>query len=111
MRVVQGLEAPDSNPEPSTAKYFHDEAYFQLANAKQLRGYHDESDAIAALHLVSFSVLSGGATDYQPVLGIACDWLAQTGLLNDENPKLTLRNMSEAGQLVVKITVVSIIYS
>jgi len=105
MRVVQGLEAPDSNPEPSTAKYFHDEAYFQLANAKQLRGYHDESDAIAALHLVSFSVLSGGATDYQPVLGIACDWLAQTGLLNDENPKLTLRNMSEAGQLVVKITV------
>jgi hypothetical protein len=111
MRVAQGLEAPDSNPEPSTAKYFHDEAYFQLANSKQLRGYYDESDAMAALHLVSFSLLSGGVTDWQLVLGIACDWLAQTGLVNDENPKLTLCNMSAAGQLVVKVTVVSTIKS
>ncbi|KAJ7170903.1 fungal-specific transcription factor domain-containing protein [Mycena crocata] len=105
MRVAHGLEAPDPNPETSTAKYFHDEAYFQLHNAKQLRGSYSESDAIAALHLVWFSQLSGGATDWQPVFAVACDWVAQqTDLLTNDNPKLALQNLPAAGQLIVKLT-------
>ncbi|KAJ6624041.1 fungal-specific transcription factor domain-containing protein [Mycena sp. CBHHK59/15] len=105
MRVAHGLEAPDPNPEHSTAKYFHDEAYFQLANAKQMHGSYSESDAIAALHLVWFSQLSGGTTDWQTVFAMACDWLAQQrGLLTDDNPKLALQNLSATGQLIVKLT-------
>lgn len=87
-------------------KSFHDEAYFQLANAKQMRGRHNESDVLAALHLVCFSQMSGGMTDWQVVLRIALDWLAQTGLPSDENAQQTLGSMSVTGQLVVKCTMV-----
>ncbi|KAJ7126736.1 fungal-specific transcription factor domain-containing protein [Mycena epipterygia] len=105
MRVAHGLEAPDPNPEHSTAKYFHDEAYFQVHNAKQARGSYSESDAIASLHLVWFSVLSGGATDWQPVFAVACGWVAQqTDLLTNSNPKLALQNLPTESQLIVKLT-------
>ncbi|KAF9052437.1 hypothetical protein BDZ89DRAFT_1125865 [Hymenopellis radicata] len=104
MRVAQGLEPPDSNPEHSTAQYFHDEAFFQLASGKQTKGCHDESDVLAALYLICYSQMSGQTADWQPLLTIAIDWIAQTGLTTDENPKLTLLNMSASRQLVVKLT-------
>lgn len=106
MRIAQGLEAPDPNLDRSNARYFQGESYFQLASAKQLRGYN-ESDAIAALHLICYAQLSGGTTDWQPVLTIACDWLTQTGLPKDDNPKLTYRNMSPTAKLAVRATLVS----
>ncbi|KAF9013035.1 hypothetical protein BDZ89DRAFT_1167076 [Hymenopellis radicata] len=89
MCVAQGLEPPDSNPEHSTAQYFHDEAFFQLASGKQTKGCHDESDVLAAIYLICYSQMSG-QTDWQPLLTIAIDWIAQTGLTTDENPKLTI---------------------
>ncbi|KAK7463447.1 hypothetical protein VKT23_006798 [Stygiomarasmius scandens] len=104
MRVAQGLEAPDPHPEHSAAKYFYDEAFFQLANAKQIRGCYNESDVIAALHLVCFSQLSGGATDWQPVLAMALEWMAQIGLPNEEDPRTALRSMNTAAQVAVKCT-------
>ncbi|KAJ6507860.1 fungal-specific transcription factor domain-containing protein [Mycena vitilis] len=105
MRVAQGLEAPETSSEQSTARYFYDEAYHQLVNAKQLHGTYSESDAVAALHLVYFSQLSGGATDWQPVLAVACDWVAQqTDLLKHENPQLALQSLSVEGQLIVNLT-------
>lgn len=107
MRVAQGLEAPDPNPEHSTAKYFHDEAYMQLANSKQLRGRNTDSDAIAALHLVWFSQLSGGATNWQSVFDIACDWVSQTNLVAEENPRIKLNSFTAVGQLIVKLALVS----
>lgn len=107
MRVSQGLEAPDLNPEHSTAQYFYEEAFFQLASGKQTRGCHDESDVLAAIYLIFYSQMAGKAIDWQPLLTIALDWMAQTGLTTDENPKLTLLNMSAPRQLVVKLTVVS----
>jgi len=106
MRIAQGLEAPDPNPEHSMAKFFHDEAYYQLVNAKQLRGHYNESDAIAALHLVSFSLLSGGNTDWRTVLTVALDWLGQTGLAGNENPRLAMFNMSFASRCALKKTMV-----
>lgn len=106
MRVAQGLEAPDPKPEHSNATYFHDEAFFQLATAKQLRGSYSEGDAIAALHLVSYSQLSGGVTNWQRVFAVACEWLVQTGLPEDENPKLKLHAMSSTAQLAAKATLV-----
>ncbi|KAJ7476180.1 fungal-specific transcription factor domain-containing protein [Mycena latifolia] len=105
MRTSHGLKAPDPNPEHSTSKYFHDEAYFQLHNAKQVRGAYTASDAIAALHLVWYSQLSGGTTDWQPVFAVACDWVAQqTDLLTSDNPKLALQSLPVEGQLIVKLT-------
>lgn len=105
--MAEGLEAPDLNPQHSTAKYFYDEAYFQLANAQQIRGHYTESDVIAALHLVYFSQLSGGSMDWMPVLSIALDWLAQIGIPDEEDPKLMLSTLSVAAQIAVKGTMVS----
>jgi hypothetical protein len=101
MRVAQGVEAPDTNPENSVSRYFYNEAYFQLINAKQVRHY-TESDAVAALHLVSYSMFSGGLTDWRTVLTVALDWLGQTGLAGDENPRLAMLNMSFASRCAVK---------
>ena len=106
MRVARGLDPPDANPEQSVPRYFHDAAYFQLVNAKQLRGRYNENDAMAALHLVSFSVLSGGMTDWRPVLAVALDWLGQTGLAADENPRLAMLNMNFASQCALKLVLV-----
>lgn len=106
-RVAEGLEAPDSNPDHSTAKYFYDESYFQLANAQQIRGQYNESDVIAALHLVYFSQMSGGSMDWMPVLSIALDWLSQIGLPDEEDPRSVLNTMSLSAQIAVKGTMVS----
>ncbi|KAJ3779988.1 fungal-specific transcription factor domain-containing protein [Lentinula aff. detonsa] len=83
-RVAKGLEAPDLNPDHSTAKYFYDESYLQLANAQQIRGHYNESHIIAA---------------------IALDWLAQIGLPEKEEPKHSvLSSLSPAAQIAVKGT-------
>lgn len=107
MRVAQGLEPPDPNPEYSTARYFHDEAYLQLVNSKAMRGHYNEADAIAALHLVSFSLFSGGATNWRQVLSVAYEWVAQLGLPADENAQSKLMGMRPIEQMIVKTTMVS----
>ncbi|KAG6884808.1 hypothetical protein C0993_008138 [Termitomyces sp. T159_Od127] len=104
MRVAQGLEAPNLDSEYSYAGYFHREAYFQLATAKQMQNHYTEDDAMAALHLVCYSQLSGGTTEWQPAFRIMCDWLTQTGLLNDETPAITLHTMPPTSQLLIKFT-------
>ncbi|KAF7424130.1 hypothetical protein PC9H_009433 [Pleurotus ostreatus] len=104
MRVAQGLEPPDPNPEFSTARYFHDEAYLQLVNSKAMRGHYNEADAIAALHLVSFSLFSGGATNWRQVLSVAYEWVAQLGLPADENAQPKLMGMRPIEQVIVKTT-------
>ncbi|KAG6897153.1 hypothetical protein C0992_003740 [Termitomyces sp. T32_za158] len=103
-RVAQGLEAPNPNSEYSNAVYFHKEASFQLATAKQLHDHYTEDEAMAALHLVYYSQLSGGMTEWQAAFLIMCDWLTQTGLLSNENPAITLHAMSPTSQLLVKVT-------
>jgi len=107
MRVAQGLEAPDPHPEHSNATYFHNEAFFQLETAKQMRGSYSESEAIAALHLISFTQLAGGTKDWQPAFSVISEWLAQTGLLTSDDPVVNLRAMSPIAQLVAKAALVS----
>ncbi|KIY69100.1 hypothetical protein CYLTODRAFT_421025 [Cylindrobasidium torrendii FP15055 ss-10] len=104
MRVAQGLEAPDPHPEHSTAQSFHDEACFQISSSKQAKGCYDEGDVIAALHLISYGQLAGNGADYDAFLSIALDWISQTGLPTDDNPKLTLFNTTPNRQLAVKLT-------
>ncbi|TFK70315.1 hypothetical protein BDN72DRAFT_839168 [Pluteus cervinus] len=105
MRIAQGLELPGLETERSQAAYFHDEAVFQLTTAKQHHGSYNESDAIAALHLVSYSQMSGCKDDWQRIYAVACEWVAQTGLfLEDSNPRRIFDGLSSTGQLIVKIT-------
>jgi len=103
-RVAEGLEAPDANEDQS--KLFYDEASFQIAAGKQVRGHYTESDAIAALHLISYSMLSGGVVDWRTVLAVGYEWLAQIRIAADENPALTLLAFSVTGRCAIKTIMV-----
>ncbi|KAH0585252.1 hypothetical protein H2248_008495 [Termitomyces sp. 'cryptogamus'] len=104
MRVAQGLETPNPNPEHSNAAYFHKEACFQLNASKQMRNRYTEEEAMAAFHLVCYSQLDGGLREWQSAFSIMCDWLTHTGLLNHKNPAIHLHAMSPTSQLLVKVT-------
>ncbi|KAH9950003.1 fungal-specific transcription factor domain-containing protein, partial [Amylocystis lapponica] len=102
--IAQDLEPSETNPEQGMAKLFFDQALYQLINNKTLNGQYAETDAVAAVQLVSFSLLSGGWKDWTAVLEIACDWLAQTRIHEEQNPKLTLLSMSPAARFAARAT-------
>jgi hypothetical protein len=56
--------------------------------------------------MLSFSLMSGGVTDWRPMLDIASEWLVRTGITTSDNPKLMMINMHEASRLAPKHTVV-----
>ncbi|KAH7925835.1 hypothetical protein BV22DRAFT_1064197 [Leucogyrophana mollusca] len=95
-------ETQSTTLDNSQTMLFHDSAQAELSRRRQ--GRISESDAIAALHLLSFSVLSGGATDWRPMFTLACNWLVQTGITVNENPKLAMMSMSGAARLALKTT-------
>lgn len=103
-RQAAGFELPDPNPDHSFTKFLYDQAFFQLINANHLNGAYTETDAIAALHLTSFSLLSDGWTNWVPTLQIAQDWLASTGILTEENPRLFVANMVSGSAYAAKAT-------
>jgi len=84
---------------------FRDEVYFQISSSRQLHGNYLEGDAVAALHLVSFSQLSGGQFPWQDAFAVLCDWLIQTSLPSAENPCAVYNNMSSFSQYIVKATI------
>ncbi|TFY80135.1 hypothetical protein EWM64_g3879 [Hericium alpestre] len=107
---VSEYDAPrEHRPVDAGAQPFHDEASLHLDNARRHQHY-THADAMAALHLISYSLAAtGGAvemrnTRWAPMLEIACDWLSQSGMLVDENPKMTLLNMDQAGAFSAKVT-------
>jgi len=72
---------------------------------------------MAAIHLISYSLVvrggvvaganaSVGGTEWTPMLELACDWLAQTGMHVDENPRLFIMNMSLPAAYAAKVTMV-----
>ncbi|CDO71850.1 hypothetical protein BN946_scf184939.g74, partial [Trametes cinnabarina] len=99
-------EDPDSEQAPS--RQFYDRALYRLVHAPQTNGtgQYADSDAVAAIQLVSYSTLGGGTMDWTRPLEVACEWLAQTGIYNEENPKLMLFGMSPAGRFAAKATMV-----
>ena len=108
MRVSQGLEA--LSMESSTTTYLRQEAFCKLENSKNTDGSWSDNDAIAALHLVSFSQLSGGSIDWEIPFNILSQWLMQQNLvqLNSENPWMAFLALSPLAQLLVKATLVSL---
>lgn len=121
IRVARLLDAPDADPQQSTAQQFFNRACLQLANtttrasdmgaATPSAGY-SASDALASLHLVAYFSLQGGTGDWQVHLDMARDWLAQTDLCAPENeaPKEALALMDEAEQLAAKMIIVSSLF-
>lgn len=105
-RIAEGLESPDPNPDLSPAKLFYDGAGFQIASTKQLLGHYTENEAIAALHLITYSLLSGGAVDWRVPLAVGYDWLTQTGLPVDGNPILTMLTFGFTGRCIIKTIMV-----
>jgi hypothetical protein len=102
----QGFQPPNGSAENETSKAFHDKAYVQLMNAKQSGGYK-ESDVLAAFHLVCYSQMAGGVTDWRQSMVVALDWLGNLGLTTEENPLEMYRSMEPNTQIVVKIAMVS----
>jgi len=103
---MQVAQFSNPTPEQSLAQYFYNEAWACLVTSKQTLGRYTESDAIAALHLVSYSLLSRGTTDWRPMLEVLCDWLSQTGITVDEDPKYTMSNLTSSRQFALKGTMV-----
>lgn len=97
-----GLEAPNPTLEQSPAIRLYDSAHQQIYRNK--RTTLSESDANAAIHMLSFSLMSGGIPDWRPMLDIASEWLVRTGITTSDNPKLLMINMNEASRLALKAT-------
>lgn len=85
---------------------FYDTAHAQLYKSRE--GVLTESDANAALHLLGFSVFSGGVTDWRTMLDIANDWMVQTGIPAHENPKLAMMGMNQVGRIALKAIMVRV---
>ena len=110
-RQAAGYDPPDPNPEHSFTKFLYDQAFFQLTNTNHLNGLYTSTEAIAALHLTSFSFLSDGWTNWVPTLQIAKDWLASTGIQSEENPRLFVTNMTNGSAYAAKATMVRFSHS
>lgn len=70
------LEDPDN--ENSPPRQFYARALYRLMHAPQTNGtgQYSDSDAVAAIHLVSYSLLGGGMTDWTVPLDFACEWVS-----------------------------------
>ncbi|KAI0326960.1 hypothetical protein GY45DRAFT_1309636 [Cubamyces sp. BRFM 1775] len=108
VRMARGADpiAEDPDNENAPSRQFYDRALYRLMHAPQTNGtgQYSDSDAIAAIQLVSYAVLGGGTMDWTAPLDFACEWLGQTGIYNEENPKLTLLGMSATGRFAAKAT-------
>ena len=105
MRISHGLEAPTST-EASHATYLKNEALLKLETNKNTHGSYSETDAVAALHLVSLSQLSGGG-GWETPLDILCHWLQQMNLHLEDDPWRRFSGLSSTTQHLVKATMVS----
>jgi len=93
---------------------FFNQGAYQLDAARR-QGRCTQAEAMAAIHLISYSlavrggVVAGvnasvGGTEWTPMLELACDWLAQTGMHVDENPRQFIMNMPLPAAYAAKVT-------
>lgn len=104
MRIARGLDPPDTNLDQ--ALYLRLEAVNQLQTSVKVHGWKD-NDGIAALHLVTFSQLSGGLVQWEEPFLMLCDWFDQTGLPSSEDPWARFNVLSLPTQTLVKAVMVS----
>lgn len=53
-------------------------------------------------------MMVGGGVNWLHLLEVAYEWFSQTGIVEEQNPKLMLLNLSDVQKLAVKATMVSI---
>ncbi|KAF7985733.1 hypothetical protein HWV62_2340 [Athelia sp. TMB] len=94
----------DHSPGQSMSQYFYNESWTRLQASRSTLGHYTDNDAIASLHLLSYSLLSRGTTDWRYVLDVSCEWLGQTGIIAEEDPKYTISTMSQSRQFILKWT-------
>lgn len=105
MRFSQGLQR--TNIDNDEAMRYYNESVLRITNSQQTLGQYTDADAIAALHLINFSVWSGGSTDWQVMLGVMRDWMARTGITTHDDPMRFLDGMNETAKFATKMTIVS----
>ncbi|KAI0067250.1 hypothetical protein BV25DRAFT_1987693 [Artomyces pyxidatus] len=99
----------DQYPDGSIAQYFYNQAKFQL-DAVRRQPQYSENDALAAVHLISYTLafdggkIRSGASEWMSLLEVACDWLTQTGMHVEDNPRMSVINMSLPGAFAAKVT-------
>ncbi|PCH38046.1 hypothetical protein WOLCODRAFT_64841, partial [Wolfiporia cocos MD-104 SS10] len=104
-RVAQDLEPAAAAGEMPLTKQYYENARIQLVQDKQMHGQYTETDAVAAVQLVSFSLLSGAWRDWGDAeFEVACDWLAQTRIHEEQDPKTTLLSMTPVARFAVEAT-------
>ena len=102
--------------EETQSHLFFNQGAYQLDAARR-QGRCTQAEAMAAIHLISYSLVvrggvvagpnaSVGGTEWTPMLELACDWLAQTGMHVDENPRLFIMNMPLPAAYAAKVTMV-----
>ena len=104
--------------EETQSQLFFNQGAYQLDAARR-QGRCSQAEAMAAIHLISYSlavrggVIAGvnasmGGTEWTPMLELACDWLAQTGMHIDENPRLFIMNMPLPAAYAAKVIMVRV---
>ena len=66
-----------------------------------------DADALAAIQLIAYFMLTGGTGDWHSLLQLACEWLEQTGLPQNQNPGAALAASSETTRYACRAVVVS----
>ncbi|KAI0264349.1 fungal-specific transcription factor domain-containing protein [Gloeopeniophorella convolvens] len=113
VHTQRGAAGRSAAPDTAQAQLFFNQGTYQLEAARR-QGRCTQAEAMAAVHLISYSIAarggavaganaSAGGTEWTPMLEIACDWLAQTGMHVDDNPRLFVMNMSLPAAFSAKI--------
>jgi len=117
VKAQRRASLPDTHThlmDETQSQLFFNQGTYQLDAARR-QGRCTQAEAMAAIHLISYSlavrggVVAGlnanvGGTEWTPMLELACDWLAQTGMHVDENPRLFITNMHLPAAYAAKVT-------
>lgn len=119
VKAQRRASLPDTHThlmDETQSQLFFNQGTYQLDTARR-QGRCTQAEAMAAIHLISYSlavrggVVAGlnanvGGTEWTPMLELACDWLAQTGMHVDENPRLFIINMPLPAAYAAKVIMV-----
>ena len=87
-------------------RQFYDQACYLLSEIKTLGSPYSETDAIAAIYLIAYQQLLGSGNSWLTLLEVSYDWFGQTGIHEEQNPKLRLVNMTPLQKFAAKATMV-----
>ncbi|KAI0342709.1 hypothetical protein BDW22DRAFT_141097 [Trametopsis cervina] len=101
---MNGLDVLDGGTAASAHKRYFDEGHILLLNNRAAvpPRQFPEDDALGAVFLIGYYMMVGGGRNWLQLLEIAYDWFAQTGIHEEQNPKLMLLNMTDVQRIAIK---------